>query len=40
MEMESVKNSEGDASEVDSLIDYNLLDEAELAAEAEKKAAD
>jgi len=27
MEKESVKSSEGDASEVDSLIDYNLVEE-------------
>jgi hypothetical protein len=37
-EMELVDNSEGDASEVDSLIDYNEVDDA--AAEAEKKAAE
>ena len=42
MEKESVKSSEGDASEVDSLIDYNEVDDtaAELAAKAERKAAD
>ena len=42
MEKESVKSSEGDASEVDSLIDYNLVEEtpAEKAAEAKPKKAD
>jgi hypothetical protein len=41
-EMELVENSEGDASEEDSLIDYNEVDDtaAELAAKAERKAAD
>jgi hypothetical protein len=39
-EMELVENSEGDASEIDSLVDYNILDAAEAAAEAEKKAAE
>jgi hypothetical protein len=42
METESVEDSVGDASEVDSLIDYNLVDDtaAELEAKAERKAAD
>ena len=42
METELVENSGEDASEVDSLIDYNLVDEtqAELAAKAKKKVAD
>ena len=42
MEKESVKSSEGDASEVDSLIDYNLVEEtpAEKAAKAKQKKAD
>ena len=42
IETELVENSEGDASEVDSLIDYNEVDDtaAELAAKAERKAAD
>ena len=35
MGKESVKSSEGDASEIDSLVDYNILDAAEAAAEAE-----
>ena len=36
-----VENSEGDASEEDSLIDYNEVDDAaDAAAEAEKKAAE
>ena len=42
METESVKSSEEDASEVDSLIDYNLVEEtsAEKAAKAKRKEAD
>ena len=42
METDLVSNSEGDASEVDSLIDYNEVDEtpAELAAKAKQKKAD
>ena len=42
MEKESVKSSEGDVSEVDSLIDYNLVEEtpAEKAAKAKQKKAD
>jgi hypothetical protein len=38
MELELVENSEGDASEVDSLIDYNEVDDE--AAKAEQKAAE
>ena len=42
MEKEPVKSSEDDSEEVDSLIDYNEVDDtaAELTAKAEKKAVD